>query len=84
MHVNNDTIFFGVGADKFLDLYQVSEGVCSQIMIVSQKSFNSYPGQPGCNGQWTERDFIVRFPGQSAAERELYIECHLVKVLEHS
>ena len=84
IHVNNDTInHFWWEQKSFMDLYQVSDKVRSQTMIVSQKSFNSYPGQPGCNGQWTEGDFIVHFPGQGAAERETYMEHYLEKVLEH-
>ena len=62
-----------------MDLYQVSDKVRSQTMIVSQKSFNSYPGQPCCNGQWTEGD-IAHFPGQGAAERDKYMEHYLEKV----
>ena len=82
-HVTNETINHVWWEQKsFMDLYQASEKVRSQTMIVTQKSFNSYPGQPGCNGQWTEGDFIVHFPGQGTVEREKHVQDYLGKVLE--
>ena len=67
-----------------MDLYEMSEGFRSQIMIVSQKTLSSYQKQSECSdGQWTEGDFIVHFPGQIANERERYIEHYLGRVLEH-
>lgn len=84
IHVTNDTINHPWWEQaSFIDLYKESEEVRSQIMIVSQKSFNSYAGQSECGGQWTEGDFIVHFPGQGAAERENNIKYYLGKVLEH-
>ena len=84
-HVTNDTIHHSYWEQKsFMDLYETSEDFRSRTLIVSQKLFNSYHNQTECSdGQWTEGDFIVHFPGQIAKERERYIEHYLSRVLEH-
>ena len=82
-HVTNDTIADSWWEQRsFIQLYETSESLPSRVLAVPQKSFNSYHDSD-CGGQWTEGDFIVHFPGRGAADKEVYIERYLHKVLQH-